>query len=132
MPLKRTPPKTATGAALDVHPLQTQHSQSDPDLCSTYSTNVIPSKPTLRTKRKRDRSTDQADFDDFKNTIMAVLKDLQTTISEIKEQNVKLQESVDFTAQKYDEILTKMKQIEEDRKADKIFIRFYCLFFLDY
>ncbi|XP_014357637.2 uncharacterized protein LOC106710159 [Papilio machaon] len=123
MPLKRTPPKTAIGAALDVHPLQTQHSQSDPDLCSTYSTNAITSKPTQRTKRKRDRSTDQADFDDFKNTIMAVLKDLQTTISEIKEQNVKLQESVDFTAHKYDEILTKMKQIEEDRKVDKTYIR---------
>ncbi|XP_013134687.1 PREDICTED: uncharacterized protein LOC106100397 [Papilio polytes] len=122
MPLKRTPPKTTASTALDVHPLQT-HSQSDPDLCATYSTNVITAKATLRPKRKRDRSADHADFEDFKNTIMTVLKDLQTTISEIKEQNVKLQESVDFTAHKYDEILTKMKQIEEDRKVDKTYIR---------
>ncbi|XP_013146619.1 PREDICTED: uncharacterized protein LOC106109570 [Papilio polytes] len=118
MPLKRTPPKSPNVSTLDVHPLQT-HSQSDPAICMTYKPETLTTKNTQRIRRKRDRSADQSDLDDFKNTIMNVLKDLQTTVSEIKEQNVKLQESVDFTAHKYDEILTKMKEMEEERKEDK-------------
>lgn len=122
MPLKRTPPKSPNVSTLDVHPLQT-HSQSDPAICMAYKPETLTTKNTQRIRRKRDRSADQSDLDDFKNTIMNVLKDLQTTVSEIKEQNVKLQESVDFTAHKYDEILTKMKEMEEERKEDKRCIR---------
>ncbi|XP_013169075.1 PREDICTED: uncharacterized protein LOC106127872 [Papilio xuthus] len=121
MPLKRTPPKSPNVATLDVHPLQT-HSQSDPSLSVTNNPETIITKTMQRVKRKRDRSADQSELDDFKNTIMDILKELQSTVSEIKEQNVKLQESVDFTAHKYDEILTKMKQMEEARREDKAYI----------
>lgn len=122
MPLKRTPPKSPNVATLNVHPLKT-HSQSDPDLCLTYNPEVITTKNTQKAKRRRDRSAEQTDFDEFKNTILDVLKTLQTTVSEIKEQNIKLQESVEFTAHKYDEIITKIKDIEDSRKEDKRYIR---------
>ncbi|XP_014360027.2 uncharacterized protein LOC106712093 [Papilio machaon] len=121
MPLKRTPPKSPHVATLDVHPLQT-HSQSDPSISVTHNPETITTKTMQRVKRKRDRSAEQSELDDFRTTIMDILKELQSTVSEIKEQNVKLQESVDFTAHKYDEILTKMKQMEEARREDKKYI----------
>lgn len=121
MPLKRTPPESPNVATLDVHPLQT-HSQSDPTLCVTHNPETSSTKTMQRAKRRRDRSAEQSEPDDFKSTIMDILKELQSTVTEIREQNVRLQESVDFTAHKYDEILTKMKHMEEARKEDKIYI----------
>lgn len=119
MPLKRTPPKMSTTTTnLDV-PITQSHSLSDPNLYVPSNSEPTVSCVTQRNKRRRDCHSDKSDFDEFKEYITDMLIELKTTVCEIKEQNIKLQASVDFTAQKYDEIMTKIIQIENIRKEDK-------------
>lgn len=74
-------------------------------------------------KRKREEQIDKSDLEMFKTEITTMFMDLKNTMQDIKIQNTKLQESVDFTAAKYDEIIDRMKLYEENRSEDQRYIR---------
>ncbi|XP_026746036.1 uncharacterized protein LOC113507375 [Trichoplusia ni] len=51
------------------------------------------------------------------------LSSMQSSLQEIKSQYTKLQESVDFTSTKYDEVINKMLQYEAERKETNTYIK---------
>lgn len=95
------------------------HHGSAPDLYNILS-NV-----TERKKRKfaeTDSSTSALMRDMFASFSKEQEKrfdDLQSTILELKEQNVELTLSVDMMSKKYDEFLEKIVRLESERKEDK-------------
>ncbi|KAJ0181480.1 hypothetical protein K1T71_003565 [Dendrolimus kikuchii] len=94
---------------------------SDPNLSILKDTDTQLANITLRNnvmKRKREE-----DLETFKGDIFSMFKELKSSIDEIKEQNFKLQESVDFTSKSYDEIMLKLKQMEKEKIDDNKYIR---------
>ncbi|CAG4998572.1 unnamed protein product [Parnassius apollo] len=88
----------------------------------TDSTEVEVTYVSQRNKRRREEADENSDMLTFKNEILSIFIDLKVTMKEIKEQNIKLQESVYFTLKKYDEIIDKMQKMEENIKEDKSYI----------
>ncbi|CAG4997564.1 unnamed protein product [Parnassius apollo] len=85
----------------------------------TDNTEVEVNYVSQRNKRRREEADEHSDMSTFINEILSMFMDLKVTMKEIKEQNIKLQELVDFTTKKYDEIIDKMQKIEENIKEDK-------------
>lgn len=134
MPLKRTPPNSpmpSTADEQDSHEkakslnlqqsTQRQNYDSAPDLPSLANI-------AERKKRKHDGSTDEAFsitsvlkemFSTFSKDQDKRFNELQQTIGGIKEQNDALTNSVDLMSQKYDEFITRIAQLEAERKEDK-------------
>ncbi|CAH0404448.1 unnamed protein product [Chilo suppressalis] len=110
MPLKRTPPLTPT----NLTPVTNTAflTSSDPNLstCVEKERNI---------KRKREELVERSDLEDFKTLMTNMFQELLDSIKEIKEQNIKLQESVDFTAVKYEETKEKMLKLEKARDEDR-------------
>jgi hypothetical protein len=122
MPLKRTPPLTPTN--LSAGAFQSL-AHSDPNISVSVDAEDAMSNVTqrsLNTKRKREELVEKCDLDDFKSLMMNMFQDLKNTMKEIKEQNTQLQESVNFTAAKYEEIKEKMQKVEEERTEDRKYI----------
>ncbi|XP_022830972.1 uncharacterized protein LOC111359610 [Spodoptera litura] len=99
-----------------------QHYDSAPDLRSIIE-NI-----NERKKRKFDEG-DIYNTDIIKEMFAVLSRDqaarfdeLQTTISCLKEQNVKLTQSVEMMSSKYDEFLSRISQLESDRRTDKKYI----------
>lgn len=118
--LKRTPPQTPTSAsAPNISALEL-----DTQVAQTSCENV-----TLRSlKRSRD------DFAELKEYLLdivtaskqeqnAKLNTLISAVSEIKEQNNDIRNSVEFVSAKYDELATKVSSLEEERKHDRAYIK---------
>ncbi|CAG9138373.1 unnamed protein product [Plutella xylostella] len=104
--------------------ISVQHYDSAPDLRLLLDT------VTERKKRKFDHS-DSNIIDVMKEMFNAFARDqdarferLQTTISNLKEQNNELTLSVELMSSKYDEFLVKISELESERKKDKEAIYF--------
>jgi hypothetical protein len=121
MPLKRTPPLTPTNlTASGTHSL----AHSDPNL-SNYSdvdSSLINITQRCTSKQKREDHIEKSDLEEIKSDIMNMFMELKSSIKELREQNNKLQESVDFVAAKYEEINTKIHQLEQEKVEDKKYI----------
>lgn len=124
--MQRTPPHTSPKETTNI---ASAHCQSDPNLAA-YNMESSDFYHNVTSRLKRKRQDDNMDLDAFKSMMMSVFKEftgsindqflaLQTRMEEIKEQNVKLQESVDFNAAKYEEISAKLQLIEQERKDDR-------------
>ncbi|CAG9790341.1 unnamed protein product [Diatraea saccharalis] len=122
MPVDRTPPNT-----------DLTHYASDPNISERLDDESMFSQITSRIKRKREQSNEKSDFSDFQQRLFKLFQDLkehqqenyanmQSTMEELKSQNLRLQESVKFVAAKYEEVMTKLKKIEDDRKEDSNYI----------
>ncbi|CAG4940782.1 unnamed protein product [Parnassius apollo] len=70
----------------------------------TDSTEVEVTYVSQRNKRRREKADKNSDMSTFKNEVLSMFMDLKVTMKEIKEQNIKLKNSVDFTSKKCDEI----------------------------
>lgn len=134
MPLNRTPPVSPAVSSKQ----SPAHHQSEPNISASLELSEVcisdSSNITSRNKRKRDEQDNLLSMNEFKDEISGVIKDLkkeqtrffsnmETTLQEIKNQYSKLQDSVDFTAKKYDDMLSKMEQYEVERKQNREYIR---------
>lgn len=59
-------------------------------------------------------------FETFSKQQNKLFEDLKSSIQSIREQNVSLQKSVDMMSSKYDEFLSRISDLESERKQDKI------------
>lgn len=112
------PSKTVLGT--DVSDLQ--HCSSAPDLHS-LAANI-----TERKKRKHEGDNDLIAmlgqmFSDFSKKQESRLMELQSTVNKINEQNTDLQKSVDMMSHKYDEFLSRITSLENERIQDKKVIK---------
>lgn len=126
--MERTPPNSFT-------PLQhTQYSASDSALNtsveainSEYSTNI-----TRRVKRKcetRPEGNNMSNVDQIKELILMSNKKqdekfetLSVALNSVISQNAEIHKSVDFMAQKYDELLAKLDTVQRENSAYKAHI----------
>lgn len=131
MTLNRTPPASP---ALTTRQSPTHH-QSEPNisLSAEPSEVCMDTNITCRKKRTRDDQANLLNMNEFKDEISSIIKDLkkeqtlfysniESTLLEIKNQYSKLQDSVDFTANKYDEMLNKMQEYDVERKENRDYI----------
>lgn len=119
MPLKRKPQSQLSSN------LCAGVAYSDPDLTTSnnMADTLLSNVQHRQIKAKReDQLLDKNDLDTFKVEIMKVFNELKTSMEVIKSQNCKLQESVEFTAKKYDEINTKLVQIEKTKYEQQKYI----------
>lgn len=120
MPLRRTPPSAHTPNMFC----------SDPNLSASSEADAhSPAFISHRSKRRRE-DEGNSDYDNFKSEIFKMFQDLkagqklhsaslQSVKDELLAQNNKLQETVEFLAVKYDEILGKLKNVEDARSNDR-------------
>jgi hypothetical protein len=126
MPLRRTPPTTPT---LNVSGNIT-HSLSDSNLASANMSSEqrqMTEFITQRQKRRRDSLNDHLANENQQNVsitnIMEMFGDLKSSIEVIKEQNTRLQESMDFTSAKYDDLMNTMSRYEKEKEEDRNYIK---------
>jgi hypothetical protein len=152
MPLKRTPPPSPTSQPPPPAPAATvdapvfasatlcgeSRTGSEPNLHRDFESDTMAYVTQRNTKRKLDESNGKLSIDraneettlifekmfnewsrnqDVKNN--AILK----TMTEIKEQNSAITVSLDFMSSKYDELLNRFAQIEEEREKSKMHIK---------
>uniref|UniRef100_A0A1E1W9J6 FP protein C-terminal domain-containing protein n=1 Tax=Pectinophora gossypiella TaxID=13191 RepID=A0A1E1W9J6_PECGO len=105
-------------------PLQQQHYDSEPDLRSALS------HITERKKRKHDGGEDLNMMSQIKDMFCRFSQEqekrfesLHTSVNTIKEQNDELTKSVDFMSKTYDEFVSRIQQLESERKDDKKYIQ---------
>ena len=74
----------------------------------------------VRTKRRRDHD----DIGDLRNEMRELFSKLSVSVDhqfkDVKQQNIELQDSLQFMSDKYDKVLEKIQLLEEERKQDKI------------
>lgn len=144
MPLKRTPPPTLTKPTIEesnrvqsastlslalepVTDSSLHHCASAPDLFSS-STNI-----TERKKRKLLLQHDNDNmhistvikdmFTEFSKEQEKRFQELQNTISTVNQQNIQLNKTVQLMAEKYDEFILKISNLEKERQEDKKVIK---------
>ncbi|CAK1602039.1 unnamed protein product [Parnassius mnemosyne] len=121
MPLKRTPPNTMSSVTNTQYPTENYLNDSS-------DTEAQTSKIICSTKRKRGRKEKKQQecdckfsqsLEEFRKEQQANFNILRSAFEELKEQSIKLRESVEFVAAKYDEAIQKIKQMEEERSNDQ-------------
>ncbi|CAH0713909.1 unnamed protein product, partial [Brenthis ino] len=128
MPLNRTPPPSSSP--------NLQHHASEPNIsmqkeeagCSDISQLNI----TLRNKRKHD--TEQDYLKSIKNDLMIMfekwsskqdsrLSIILDSIAELRTQNTEIKAAVEFMSEKYDQVLLKLKILEEEKIECKKYVQ---------
>lgn len=120
MPLRRSPPQrrspTKSGpvtSIVTVDSVQLQDSGTPPE--RSDSGNI-----TRRQKRRREHDDELKDLRmEIKEQFNILNNSIETRFSEIKQQNVELQSSVQFLSEKYDTVLDKLQSLEKENSEEK-------------
>lgn len=127
MPFQRTPPSTAP---IIPNIQSAAHFQSDPNISTMGYGDTYTETPLYVTQRMKRRREDYAQSGSgFQEQIMTMFKELQSgqqkladhlesTKTDLMAQNSKIQDSIEFMAEKYDEVLSRVVVVEETRKED--------------
>lgn len=121
MPLRHSPPRPS--------PSRTPATIVNKEVASTLAFQTIDSDTasersgsgniTVRPKKRRD----QDDIGDLKNEMRELFSKLSTSVEQqfqvVRQQNVDLQESLQFMSDKYDTVIEKIKFLEDERVQDK-------------
>lgn len=125
MPLRHSPPRPSPRPSASSVPATTMNKDLTTTLTFQMDDSDTPSERSgsggvnARSKRRRDHD----DIGDLRNEMRELFLKLSTSVEQqfqaVKQQNVDLQESLQFMSEKYDDVLEKIKYLEEERLQDR-------------
>lgn len=117
MPLRRTPPPSTLPAVMSDQVTQPPPQTYDSDTPSERSGS---GSVTFRPKRRRDQDDDLKDLrSEMRGLFTNLTNSVEQRFDEIKQQNNDLHASLQFMSDKYDSVLEKLQNLEEERIKER-------------